>query len=151
MQDLLESYQGSLAVVRYLQRRARDRNTERALYDLSLLQEMEADLLEVTGTLTRRHPAARPATRPREIPVDPVVMARLRHGAASPVSRKRLRLVQAEADKVLAILTEREQEVCRLVWGAKYSLQETAQALGLSKSSVQATLDRARQKVSVGR
>lgn len=148
MRDLLASYRQTLRTVR----RAWKRATEQ---DRPILAGMVRDV-ELAIAWLERHvgevTAATPRSRPRrrEVLVDPAVLDRLRaaaqrmEDAGLPENSAR----EAALEGALSLLSPAEREVYTLVVGGRYTFREAAELLGVTKSTVQTLMERARRKLA---
>lgn len=148
LRDLLASYRQTLRTVR----RAWERATEQ---DRPILAGMVRDVEFAIAWLERyadaasvqRMPARR---RRREVPVDPAVLDRLRaaaqrmENAGLPEDSAR----EAALEGALSLLSPAEREVYTLVVGGRYTFREAAELLGVTKSTVQTLMERARRKLA---
>ena len=90
---------------------------------------------------------ARWAKDKREIPVDPLQMAKFvaQQESAGPAPEWMVELL----DKVTATLTEREKDAYQLVRGQLYSFGQAAKLMGCNKGSVQNFVARAEKKIGL--
>lgn len=145
---LLAEYRSTLTGIR----RAKRKYKESGRHIREILSGMEAstgwviDYLETEREPEPRRGIHRRSKNQREVllgDMDYMALSRkLCCGFKPGVGPERI----AKLEKALAALSERERDVFKLVVGERFTLEQTAELLGISKSSVQVYLRRAKQK-----
>ncbi|QRG65265.1 sigma factor-like helix-turn-helix DNA-binding protein [Brevibacillus choshinensis] len=157
MQDLLKSYKETrrgLNAAYDVRREEAAKGNEAAMTERQLISEMRGEVEWVIEWLeTGRRPGnkrgiERRAAYQREKLMDPLRMQAFaeRGKAGSPVNLSEWQLEQIE--DALCCLTERERDCYVMVHGQCFSLEQSADLLNLTKSSVQTYVNRAQVKIS---
>ncbi len=139
MQDLIKEYKKSLRLLR----------TAKAVpmcYGSMVSDTQYAIEIMETGRIPgTKWQVSRWAKDKREVPVDPMLMARY-VGNREPVESAP-EWMAGLLDRLMGRLTEREKDAFRLVRGQCYSFSQAAKLMGCNKGSVQNFVARAEKKI----
>lgn len=149
METLIWEYMLTLSMVRRAHKRAVNNEDQGNLGSTISDLIYSIDYMKTGRVPGCRRGINRRSTEQREIPYDPksyvfIQNAVLNSQPDSGLSEEKLELLK----DLLAKLTKREREVYELVHGRNYTWDETANLLGISKSTVQQFLLRAEKKLS---
>ncbi|MCL6557391.1 MAG: hypothetical protein K6U74_01070 [Firmicutes bacterium] len=139
MEDLIKEYRESLRMLRNA--KATPLHAGSMISDTEFAIElMETGHIPGTKWAVARWPVAK-----REVPVDPLEMARYIRNRA-PASAAPEWMVKI-LDKLLSFLTERERDAYTLVRGNGYSFAQAAKLMKCTKASAQVYVRRAEEKI----
>lgn len=141
MDELIIEYRESLRALR--------QNKVAPLKYSSMVSDTEwaIDLMETGHIPGTKWTVARWNRNKREIPMDPLLMARYVRNMESPSAAPEWMVKLLEL--LMLTLTEREKDAYSLVRGYHYSFSQAGQLMGCNKGSVQNYVQRAEKKISL--
>ena len=141
MQDLIKEYRRSLGTLR----RAKVVPVEYG----SMVSDTQwaIEVMETGHIPGTKWTVARWARSKREVPVDPLQMAKYVRGSA-PASAAPEWMVKM-LDALMVSLTERERDAYRMVRGNGYSFSQAGKMMGCTKATAQVYVRRAEEKIKL--